>query len=211
MIRLFLIRHGQSEWNADGKIQGHIDVNLSPKGKAEARMIAQRLKDEPLTNAYTSDLSRASVTAKIIAEKHNNLFVTQTPLLREADLGKWQGHTSEELKELFPDEFSRYKLNPVENRPPDGERLEEVIERSLQFLEMLNGENMSGNVLVVGHGGSIRGLICAAFGLSAEFFRRIRLDNAGLTIIDLEDDRPVLVLLNDTCHLRAKIDSVQEF
>lgn len=201
-MRLYLVRHGETVWNAEQRIQGHCDVDLSEAGQIQGRAIMRRLRQEHIDAAYSSDLCRAWETAEIIVGPHE-IPVIRSGLLREAMLGAWQGHTAEELAERYPESYAKYKADSVVNRPPGAERLEDVIARCGEYLSDILLKNPEDNVLIVGHGGSIRGIICAVFGLPPQFYRRIRLDNAGLTIIDIVDaDRPVLVCLNDTCHLR---------
>jgi len=172
-------------------------------------MIAARLREEPLSAAYSSDLIRARETAEIIASQHRGLSVILTPLLREAFFGEWEGLTRAELGELFPEEFERYTNDPIGNRAPGGEKLEDVTRRCREFLQMVVATHTGGNVLVVGHGGSLRGIICAALGLPLTFYRQIRVDNAGLTIMEIYGDHlaaassgfATIACLNDTCHL----------
>lgn len=211
-MRLYLVRHGETMSNIEGRIQGHLDAELNETGKLQARLLARRLQGERFKAIYSSDLSRAWMTADVIAQAHE-LPVHRTELLREAMLGVWQGHTSAELAEIYPEEFRKYKFDPIMHRPPGGERLEDVIARCQTFVEEVVTEYPAGNLLAVGHGGSIRGIICAVFGFSPQFYRRIKLDNASITIIDLLEDRPVLVGLNDLCHLEdaQMADEPQEY
>jgi broad specificity phosphatase PhoE len=200
MTRLLLVRHGETVWNADGRIQGHADVSLSEKGRMQARLAADRLKDEKVTAVYSSDLKRASETGEIIAAVHNLPLVT-TPLLREAYLGRWQGLTVEQVEEQYPDEYAAYKQDSVASRPPDAERLEDVISRCSRFLEEVINAHPDDCIAAACHGGSIRGIIAAAFGAGPSIYRHLRLDNGGITILELKESRSILVTLNDVCHL----------
>lgn len=201
MIRIYLVRHGETVWNAEGRIQGHLDVELSEKGKHQAVLLARRLADVPLDAVYSSDLSRAWMTAELVANTHG-LTVTRTELLREAMLGEWQGHTGAELISKFPDLYALYKADSVTNRPPGGERLEDVIDRCARFLDQIRRDHQEGNLLLVGHGGSVRGVICAALSLPPSYYRHFSLDNVGLSTIEFNNGRWVLAGLNDICHLR---------
>lgn len=200
MTRLLLVRHGETTWNADGKIQGHIDVSLSEKGLQQARLAADRLKDEKIAAVYSSDLKRASETAEMIASAHN-LPVITTPLLREAHLGLWQGLTVEQVAEQYPDEYAAYRKDSVTYRPPNAERLEDVISRCFKFLEEVTSAHPDDSIAVACHGGSIRGIIAAALGTGPVIYRQIRLNNGGITVLELSQDRSILVTLNDVCHL----------
>lgn len=200
MIRLFIVRHGETAWNADGKIQGHTDVALTEAGLEQARLAAKRLQAEKIDIVYSSDLKRASVTGEAIASLHNTTVIT-TPLLREAYLGEWQGYTLQEVAEKFPEEYAAYSQDSIANRPPGAERLEEVIARCRRFLDEVTGKHPESNLAIACHGGTVRGILAAAFGLGPELYRRIRLDNGGVTVLDIIDGRPLLVSLNDTCHM----------
>jgi broad specificity phosphatase PhoE len=200
MTRLFMVRHGETAWNADGRIQGHTDVELTEIGREQARLAAERLRRERIEAVYSSDLKRASVTGEIIAAIHG-LEVTTTPLLREAFLGEWQGLTTQQAAKKFPHEFAAYSQDSISNRPPGAERLEDVISRCAQFLDSVRQAHPDGGVAVAAHGGAIRGIIAAAFAVGPEVYRHIRLDNGSLTVLDISAGGPLLVSLNDTCHL----------
>ena len=200
MTTLYLVRHAETLANSEGRIQGHADSPLTDQGQRQALAAAERLSAEKFDAIYSSDLGRALTTAKAIAQPHK-LTVETTDLLREAYLGEVQGLTTDEFAERYPDEFKKWRENSVVNRPPGGESFENVVDRCREFLDgVLDKHPGDARLLVVVHGGSLRGLICAALDLPATFFTRIRSANASLSILEIAD-RPALRLLNDTCHL----------
>ncbi len=200
MTTLYLVRHGETVANFEGRIQGHTDSPLTDLGTRQALAAAKRLSTETFDAIYSSDLGRALTTAKTIAQPHT-LTVETTDLLREAYLGEVQGLTTDEFAERYPEEFKRWREDSIINRPPGGESLEHVVERCRKFLDyVLNQHAEDERLLVVVHGGSLRGLICAALDLPTTFFARIRSANASLSILEI-GNRPALRLLNDTCHL----------
>jgi alpha-ribazole phosphatase/probable phosphoglycerate mutase len=203
MTRFFIVRHGETTWNAGGRIQGHLDIELTETGLQQARLAAERLKREKIDAVYSSDLKRASVTGEAIAE-HHGLAVTTTPLLREAFLGDWQGLTLQEVAEKYPDEYALYCQDSIANRPPGAERLEEVIARCRRFLAQMLEAHPHGAIAVACHGGSVRGLVAAALGMGPELYRRIRADNGSLTILELSHTRTLIITLNDTCHMAGQ-------
>jgi alpha-ribazole phosphatase len=169
-------------------------------GVKQAAAISRRLRDETFDAIYSSDLGRALATAKAIASSRG-LVIQTTDLLREAYLGLAQGLTTDEFAERYPDAFCKWREDSVANRPPEGETFEHVINRCRAFLDHIAGEHSGeARIVAVAHGGSLRGLICAALDLPPAFFTRIRTANASLSILEITD-RPVLRLLNDTCHL----------
>jgi len=110
---------------------------------------------------------------------------------------------------MYPEEFCAYRLDSVANRPPDAERLEAVINRCHTFVETITkSHSHSCTIVAVGHGGSIRGVIAAVYGVGPEIYRRIRLDNGGITVLYLRDGKPLLATLNDTCHLTNQCDEI---
>ena len=200
MTRFLLIRHGETAWNADGRIQGHTDVELTEVGLEQARLAAERLRNEKIDVVYSSDLKRASATGEAVAKIHK-LPVKTTPLLREANLGRWQGMTMQEVAEKYPKEYAAYSKDSINNRPPDAERLEDVIKRCRRFLDKVTELHPDATIAVACHGGTVRGLIAAALGAGPEIYRRIRADNVAITILHIISGKPLLVTMNDTCHL----------
>ncbi len=173
---------------------------MSALGLRQAEAIARRLSTERFDAVYSSDLGRASVTAEIVAKPHG-LPVRTTQLLREANLGVIQGLTRAEVEEQFPEGLHVWRQEPTKQRPPGGETLEQVAERCAEFLSTtLPRHGHSEKLLVVGHGGSVRGVIISALGLPISTYRVFHFSNASLSILDT-GEHPGLWLLNDTCHL----------
>ena len=202
-MRFIFVRHGESVYNTEGRMQGHLDVELSQAGIRQAQRAAEALADADIAAVYASDLRRAYVTAEIIAAKHM-LPVIRDPLIREVYLGKWQGLSIEEIAERYPREHEAYKRDSISNRPPDAERLESLIDRVRRFIEKVAVEGPRGDVVVGGHGGVIRGALCCALEAGPELYRRVRLDNAGVTIVEVNPPGGASVLnVNDVCHLQT--------
>jgi 2,3-bisphosphoglycerate-dependent phosphoglycerate mutase len=147
---LLLVRHGETDWNADGRLQGHTDRPLSDFGRRQARQLAEELADESLETIYASDLARARETAEIVGERLG-LPVVLEPDLREKDWGTWEGLTAVERDRV---EFV-------------GESTEEHQERILRALRRIAERHRDGgSVLVVTHGGSMRRAQTAAMGMA---------------------------------------------
>ncbi len=150
MTTLLLVRHGETDWNADGRLQGQTDRPLSDYGRRQARELAAELEDEDLEAIYASDLSRARETAEIVGERLG-LAVVLDPDLREKDWGNWEGLTAVERDRV---EFV-------------GESTEAHQERMLRALRQIAERHPgTGRVLVVTHGGSIRRVQTAAMGMA---------------------------------------------
>jgi 2,3-bisphosphoglycerate-dependent phosphoglycerate mutase len=147
---LLLVRHGETDWNADGRLQGHTDRPLSDFGRRQARRLAEELEGEELQAIYSSDLARARETAEIVGERLG-LPVELDPDLREKDWGNWEGLTAVERDRV---EFV-------------GESTGAHQERTLRALRLIAERHPGdGRVLVVTHGGSMRRVQAAALGLA---------------------------------------------
>lgn len=200
MITLYLVRHGETVYNLEGRIQGHDDTPLSALGLRQAQAIAERLSTESFSAIYSSDLGRARITAETIAA-HHNLPVQTTPLIREGYFGVVQGLTRPEIEERFPADQHEWRRHPATMRPPGAESREEITERCGQFIQQLIDQHTDNErILVVSHGGSLRGLVVAACDLPAAFYRMMHFANAGLSILEIAETNSIR-LLNDTCHL----------
>lgn len=202
MITLYLVRHGETTYNREGRIQGHDDAPLTALGIRQAGAVADRLSRESIAAIYSSDLGRARMTAESIAACHN-LPVNATPLLRESNLGVLQGLTRAEIDERYPASENEWRRDMMTMRPPGAETIQDVIDRGSEFLRSISGKHEEGESLViVGHGGSLRGLVIAACALPSEFYRGLHFANAGLSILNVDaPNRYSIRLLNDTCHL----------
>jgi broad specificity phosphatase PhoE len=161
-MRLFLARHGETAWNLEGRWQGHTDIPLSARGREQARALAARLPAHGIGHIRASDLIRARDTAEIVARELGIAEVTVDARLRERAFGVFEGLTGAECAARFPEAWTRYE---ADRRcvPPGGEPQERVVARLLQAVQEAAAA-ATGAVLVVGHGGSIRALLHAAFG-----------------------------------------------
>jgi probable phosphoglycerate mutase len=156
---LLLARHGETDWNRDGRFQGHADPPLNDRGREQARALARALADEPIDAIYSSDLLRAHETAQIIAGQRGMEVVVDAQL-RERDVGEWSGLTLPEIEERFPDELRRFR----EEGASIGESHEALSERIVEAVRRIAGAHPAGHLLLVTHGGALRTLRHAAGG-----------------------------------------------
>jgi broad specificity phosphatase PhoE len=177
VTRLLLVRHAQSEWNALGRWQGWSDPALSELGRAQARAAASAVG--PVDAVVASDLRRARATAEILAETLDLGPVAVEPRLRERDVGEWAGLTREQIEQQWPGALDQ----PGGPRPPGGETPAQVISRVQRALDDLAGRYGDASVLVVTHGGVIRG-IERHLGIAPE-----SLPNLGGAWLDVEPGR----------------------
>ncbi len=193
LMKVYLVRHGETEWNRMGRIQGWEDIPLSREGIMQAHVLREKLKDVPLHAVYSSDLSRAIQTAEIIAEPHG-LEVIPLWGLREAKRGLLNGLTYKEIEEQYPDFLRNFIRDPYRTRPPEGESLEDSEQRVRQALELIREENPGKNVLIVSHAliNVIIRSILTGTPITPETYRQMFMKNGEVVELDWPDDRPFL-------------------
>lgn len=199
-MRLLLVRHGLTEWNATGRSQGHSDIPLAEEGRRMARALGVRLAPVELDLAVSSDLCRARETAEILIGERS-LALHQSASLRELSLGAWEGLSSEEIAREHPGVRADWVRSPAVARPPGGETLTELQARVASHLDALAATHAGKTVLVVSHGYAILTYVCHVLGLPLDGFRALWIDPTGLTEIRFNGERRSLRRLNDTGHL----------
>lgn len=200
MTTLLLIRHGQTDFNAQKRWQGHLDVPLNEIGKQQARAIADRLATWPIEAVYSSDLKRAAMTAVPIAAAHQLIPIFE-PIWRERDVGDFVGLTGTEAREKYPEVWDQMKHGLL--NPPNGENSLALRERVVKAFTRLVARYEDQVIAVVSHGGTLANIIAHVLDIPPNKHGRFRLSgNTGLSIVEITDDRgPQLTLLNDTSHL----------
>ena len=206
MLRLLLVRHGETAWNRDGRYQGQTDVPLSEMGLAQAQALAERLAREKLDAIYSSDLQRARQTAAAIAAPLG-LAVRPDRRLRELCFGQWEGLTYRQVVERYPEARAFWETHDLYVAPPGGESRMQMLARLQQLLADIRQESPDQSVVLVAHGGPLKLLVCLAIGLAPSHYWQLRLDNASLSEICLYEEGGILTLLNDRHHL-AKLSAI---
>lgn len=196
MLNVYLLRHGETEWNADGnRYCGRTDIGLTEKGIGQAQLAADQLKNIPLDAVYCSPLYRARYTAelagggrKVIADKR----------LIEADFGGWEGKTKEEFIAENPKLWSDWCADPaVSKAGGTGETALQVVHRVNDFYEWALKKHPSGNILVTAHNGVNRFFLAYKLGMQLKHYRRIVQENSSITLFSLDDAGEIsLKLLN---------------
>ena len=200
MARLFLVRHGDTELNSRERYWGHSDVKLGAAGLKQAEKLRDRLVTEKIDAIYSSDLERASLTAKIIASKHQ-LDVITCAELQEINFGKVEGLTFDEIIRLYPELTELWTSWSRQLKFPDGESVDELNCRVSKFLGRLEKHAPDETILIVAHAGPLRLLVCHLLGIEPQRWREIRLKLASLSIVETSPQGTVLSLLNDVSHL----------
>lgn len=202
-MHLLLIRHGETDWNNERRIQGHTDTPLNARGIAQAEQIAARLAaEERIDVLYTSPLARARVTAETIAQKLGVAPIPD-PRLMEQYFGDLEGLSFTELEQRFPDLVRAWQVSQVHIPLPGAESIAEFHRRVQAFWDDV-GARHDGNahIGIVSHGGTINMLLATLIGLDVNRRWPFWLDNTSLSMVEFVDARARIRLLNDTCHLR---------
>lgn len=208
--RIYLIRHGETTWNADKRWQGQTDVPLSDVGRQQARLLAAYLRARPISAVYASDLARAKATGEAIAEARG-LTVRTDARLREMHVGVLQGLTIDEIHACYPHELDSLKADWLDHRIEGGENRRMMQERTYQALEDIAMREAGPEVALVTHGGVVRVLLHKLFPDHADG-RTIPIENTSLTAIGRLGEGWRLEMLAQTPHLapHAKPEGEQE-
>lgn len=199
MLRLYFMRHGETVWNTERRYQGMTDIELSDEGLRQAECAAKRFKNIKIDKIYASPLKRAMKTAeKIAAEK--GLEIISEDDFREIHFGEWEGKTVPELTEKYGESYTNFIREPHKYGFPGEGSVENVINRIKPGIDRLIAED-EGNVLIVSHGGIIRLMIMYIMGLDSSWFTKMWINNTGVSIVEIKNDRRLILTLNDSAHL----------
>jgi len=200
-MRIFLVRHGETESNRNGLALGRADVPLNERGRWQAGRLAKALAGEPLAMIYASPLGRTMDTARAIARDHA-LDVQVEPDLVEMDIGEMDGLTFAEVRSRYPAFLDSWgRPDGPETPMPGGERLVDVQQRAWAALQAISARHPNESVCVVTHNFVILSLFATALQIDLAHFRRLRHAIAAISVLDVTPDRIRILSLNDTCHL----------
>ncbi|MGC9490488.1 MAG: histidine phosphatase family protein [Thermovirgaceae bacterium] len=195
-MRVFLIRHGRTAWNAQGLFQGGRDIPLDATGRDQVKAMAEKAAGIPFAVIWSSPLARARETADALARK-TGVEVCEHGGLSEIRHGKWEGLKAEVVARRWPRLFSLWHERPEEVVMPEGESLEDVQARSMRAMEDVTARERD-PIAVVTHDAVIKVLLCTWLGLPLSRFRCFELGNASITGVRLSKKRASLFLLGDT-------------
>ncbi|MFA6449260.1 MAG: histidine phosphatase family protein [bacterium] len=200
--RIILTRHGETDWNAGNRIQGHTDIDLNATGIAQAEALGERLSRESIDVIYSSDLTRAERTAEPARRRMPDVEFIKTTELRERNWGALEGLRRDEIMADYPRDAEALRSGDADYAPEGGESKIQVRARVEMFLDSLIAAHPGKTVLVVTHGGICAMILRCVLGI--DMLRRIpfRVDNCSMTVIDCyEDGERVVKTLNCRCHL----------
>jgi broad specificity phosphatase PhoE len=203
MNTLVLVRHGETEWNSDNRVQGSVDVPLSEEGTRQARALAAFLREKGFAfdRAYTSDLDRSRTTGQVIADALAIPALVASPLLRELNCGAWEGRSIPELRERETEAYRRWR-HESDFAVPGGESMLDLRARVEAFFsEQAAALESSENVLIVAHGLLNRMVLSVVMGLDPQQSRYFAQDNAAMSVFRWVRGRVHCVAWNVACHL----------
>jgi len=202
MLRLYITRHGETEWNIQGRMQGWKNSNLTNKGISNAKALGESLKNVEFNKVYCSPLDRTRHTAELILSGRD-IPVVYDDNLREIHLGELEGLNQEEIKEVYPEFGNHFWENPHLYKAKSGEDFYKVRERVLKVLDRIMSENTEGNILIVTHG-----VVLKTF---HAYFKDLPMErlwdppfiyDTSLTIVEIENGKSEVVVEGDISHLK---------
>jgi probable phosphoglycerate mutase len=201
VTRLFLVRHGATQATAEDRFSGADGADLSDEGRWQAARLGERLSRQGLAAIYSSPLSRALDTARIIAAACGIEIRTRDEL-REIGHGHWEGLTREEVERRFTAEYDAWSADPFTYAPPGGESGVAVLARALPVVREIVANHPEQRVLIVSHKATVRLVLSSLLGFDARGYRdRLEQSPASLNVLDFKDPvRARLMLFNDTSH-----------
>jgi broad specificity phosphatase PhoE len=199
-LQLYLLRHGETEWNQMGIFQGSTDIPLSDTGRQQAAALAASLRDLPLSAVYASPLQRARETAQIVAACHG-LEVETCPGLQEMHLGELEGADRTSFQTQHAPLAAAWREAAWTVQMPGGESLPEVQRRAWRAIEGIVARHRDGTLAVVGHGFANAVILCRAAGLDISQYRQFRQSPAAKNLIEFNDGQVRVLSANDISHL----------
>jgi 2,3-bisphosphoglycerate-dependent phosphoglycerate mutase len=202
VTRIIAVRHGETAWNVDTRIQGQLDIGLNDRGLWQAQRVGLALADEAIDHIYSSDLSRARSTAQAIAQHSANaLTVRLHPGLRERGFGSFEGQTWADIAEKWPEESRRWKTRDPHFAPPGGETPTQLLERVSRTVNEIAAQHEDEHIVLVAHGGVMDMLYRLATRQELHAPRTWELGNAAINRLLWTPHALTLVGWADTRHL----------
>lgn len=208
--RFLLVRHGETEWNRQGRFQGQIDVPLNDNGRRQASQAAEFLKSVKLDAAISSSMLRPKETAEIILKYHPDLTLQLRDDLREISHGLWEGKLESEIEAAYPGLLHQWQSRPETVQMPEGENLQQVWDRAIAgWSAIVSDAQPNQTVLVVAHDAINKAILCHVSGLDESAFWNFKQGNGAVSVIDYQNGAnaaPTLMAMNITTHLGGVLD-----
>ncbi|WP_027632313.1 histidine phosphatase family protein [Clostridium hydrogeniformans] len=197
-MRIYIVRHGHSTWNEEGRLQGVKDTDLHHKGFDQAHILGKRLESSSISKIYCSPLKRAFHTGEII-NKYLNVPIIKDQSLIEMNFGILEGNTKDQSKTLHSEFFTYWEKHRFSTVIPNGESYEMLFNRSFQALETIVKKNNE-DILLISHGSFIRALICKIMDIDLDKSYKLSFDNCGISVLEHINNRFIIKTINDIGH-----------
>jgi phosphoserine phosphatase len=209
-----LVRHGETDWNRQGRFQGQIDVPLNANGHQQANQAAEFLKSEPIDFAVSSPMLRPKETAEAILQHHSEVTLTFEPEFCEISHGAWEGKLEAEIAQEYAQELKQWHIQPETVQMPEGENLQQVWNRAIAAWNLVvesaraNFDGTNTQVgLVVAHDAINKVVLSHVVGAGPEKFWSFKQGNGAVSVIDYPaEGPPILQAMNITTHLGGVLD-----
>ncbi len=200
-VKIYLIRHGESEGNKEGRFRGGEDFPLSEGGREQVKNLGIALKDSGIEKIYSSPLIRAYDTARAVAETTGAEIIVE-PGFKSISLGIWEGKTREEVEKNYPREFELWLTAPEKLRMPGFESIPALRRRAMKALNRIVRENQTGTIAVVSHTAVLKVIFAGVLNLRPPYFWKVQFDTASYSLIKFSETRGFsVVFINYTHHL----------
>jgi probable phosphoglycerate mutase len=204
MLEIVLVRHGETDWNVEKRMQGHIDIPLNAVGLAQAAALGQALATEQFDAVFASDLQRAVQTAQVLAQPRD-LTIVQEPGLRERCFGGFEGLRPVDIAQQYPEDYARWRALDISARYPQGERtaetLQEFYDRVNAALDRVITSGSYQKIAIVAHGGVLDCIYRRAQGIALNVPRNFDMLNASVNRLMWDAGRLSVAVWSDTSHL----------
>ena len=203
MVEIFLIRHGLTLWNVEGRIQGISNTELAPEGLRQAKLLSEKFPCDKVDAIYSSDLSRAKITAQFIADKFN-LPVQPTADFREVDFGEWEGRYFSDLEKFDAERLKIFHIAPDKLKLDGAETFQQAQSRAMHGLKKIIDAHENGGenrIVITAHGSINRLILCAILDIPIKNIWRLNQFNTAVNIFRVDDGNFTVKLINSTAHL----------
>ena len=192
---IYIIRHGETDYNTEKRFQGGMDIYLNERGKTQSEALAQYLRPVPINAIYSSDLTRTLQTAAPLAE-NKNIEIVLMPAFREIDFGDWEGKTLSCIREFYPQQAKLWEDDTDKLQIPGGESFVQAAQRAFSGLEILAQRHTGQQIAVFTHGGILRLLLSKILNCPFNNAWKIRQDNCAVNILEYKSGKFCINLLN---------------
>ncbi|MBG9735487.1 histidine phosphatase family protein [Paenibacillus alvei] len=202
---LYIVRHGETEWNVERRMQGHMDSPLTTLGVSQAQWLGEAMKDTPIDCIYASSSGRTDMTARLIRGERDIPMIS-SDALKEIHLGDWEGQLAAELERTYPEQFEAFWYEPAAYKSENGETFEELRNRVLPYVQSIIADNPGKSILVVTHTVVVKTLMAYfEHRLPEALWDPPYIQPASLSQveIELEGEKVVIVRHGDTSHYKT--------